>query len=277
MDGNTNFARRLQKQKANSKTLAIGRSDVNGFLNDLFELLFPNTSGNALYLEEDFIVEINRIKILLQKCLKILPTQQSRENLANKFFSNIEEIYNNLYLDAQAIVEGDPAAESLDEVIFSYPGFFAIYTYRIANFFYKEKVPLFPRMLSERAHQITGIDIHPGATIGKSFVIDHGTGIVIGETTVIGNNVKLYQGVTLGALSVDKSMASSKRHPTIGDGSVIYSNATLLGGETIIGKNCIIGGNVWITKSILDNTTCYHKGEMKIQKNDSITNNEEIK
>jgi serine O-acetyltransferase len=267
MGGTKSFAKRLFEQKKDNKTLGISRRDANEFLNDLFELIFPNTSSNHLYLEDDFIIEINRIKLLLQKCLKTSPKQKERELLTNKFFTRLENIYDQLQLDANAILEGDPAAESLNEVIFSYPGFFAIYTYRIANFFYKEKTTLFPRMLSEYAHQLTGIDIHPGATIGKSFVIDHGTGIVIGETTTIGNHVKIYQGVTLGALSVDKSMASNKRHPTIGDNSVIYSNATLLGGDTIIGKNCIVGGNVWITKSIPDNSICYHKSEMKMLKN----------
>ena len=170
-----------------------------------------------------------------------------------------------LWLDAEAILKGDPAAESVDEVVSAYPGFAAIAIYRIAHEFYELSVPIFPRILSEVAHQRTGIDIHPGATIGQSFFIDHGTGIVVGETTVIGEHVKLYQGVTLGALSVDKSLSSSKRHPTIEDNVVIYSNATILGGGTIIGHDSVIGGNVWLTQSVPPFSVVFNKSEVKVR------------
>jgi serine O-acetyltransferase len=153
-------------------------------------------------------------------------------------------------LDAEAINLGDPAAESLDEVILAYPGFSAIAIHRLAHALHGLRVPIFPRLLGELAHQMTGIDIHPGATIGSSFAIDHGTGIVIGESAVIGNNVKIYQGVTLGALSVKKSLARSKRHPTIEDNVVIYAQAVILGGDTVIGHDSVIGGNVWLTHSV---------------------------
>lgn len=153
-------------------------------------------------------------------------------------------------LDTIAAFNGDPAAKSNEEVIVSYPGLEAIIGYRLAHFLYTCGVPVIPRIMSEYIHGKTGIDIHPGATIGESFFIDHGTGVVIGETTIIGKNVKIYQGVTLGALSVKKNLQDKKRHPTIEDDVTIYANATILGGETVIGKGAVIGGNTWITKSV---------------------------
>jgi serine O-acetyltransferase len=156
--------------------------------------------------------------------------------------------------DVRAALEGDPAAKSSDEIIFCYPGLFAVTIYRLAHQLLKLDVPLMPRMMTEYAHGQTGIDIHPGATIGDSFFIDHGTGVVIGETTVIGNRVRIYQGVTLGALSIPKGttekLRKQKRHPTIEDDVIIYSGATILGGRTVIGARSVIGGNVWITESI---------------------------
>jgi serine O-acetyltransferase len=187
------------------------------------------------------------------------------EETASFFFQSMPSIHRQLWLDANAIHAGDPASESVDEVISAYPGFFAIAIYRIAHVFYCLNVPIFPRILSEIAHQRTGIDIHPGATIGNSFFIDHGTGIVIGETTFIGDRVKLYQGVTLGALSVNKALSSSKRHPTIENSVVIYSNATILGGETVIGHDSVIGGNVWLTESVPPYSIVYHKSEIKVR------------
>ena len=167
---------------------------------------------------------------------------------------NIQQL---LYKDAEAGFNGDPAAKSIDEVILTYPGFFAVFVYRIAHFLFLKDIPFIPRMMTEYAHSVTGIDIHPGAAIGEYFFIDHGTGVVVGETTVIGNNVKLYQGVTLGALSTKsgQKLAGKKRHPTIEDNVTIYSGATILGGETVIGKSSTIGGNVFIIESIQKNTT----------------------
>jgi serine O-acetyltransferase len=161
--------------------------------------------------------------------------------------------------DIRAAYEGDPAAKSHDEIIFSYPGIYAISVYRVAHRLFELNVPLLPRIMTEHAHSITGIDIHPGAVIGERFVIDHGTGVVIGETTEIGNNVRIYQGVTLGALSLPKNagekLRGKKRHPTIGDDVIIYSGATILGGDTVIGERSVIGGNVWITESVPPDTT----------------------
>ncbi len=170
-------------------------------------------------------------------------------------------------LDATSILEFDPAADSLEEVYLAYPGFFATYVYRISHQLWLQEVKILPRVISEYAHSKTGIDIHPGASIGKSFFIDHGTGIVIGETTIIGNNVKVYQGVTLGALNVSKEKAHQKRHPNIEDDVIIYSGATILGGETTIGRDSIIGGNVWITQNVPANSLVYHKSEIKIKDN----------
>ncbi|MGB0093985.1 MAG: serine O-acetyltransferase, partial [Solirubrobacteraceae bacterium] len=172
------------------------------------------------------------------------------DDVVARFFTALPDIRAALLLDAQAILEGDPAAHSVDEVILAYPGFFATAVYRLAHQLQGCEVPLVPRVLTEIAHRDTGVDIHPAARIGASFAIDHGTGIVIGETAVLGDRVKLYQGVTLGALSVEKRMAHTKRHPTIGDDVVIYANATILGGDAVIGDGSRIGGNVWLTRSV---------------------------
>ncbi len=174
------------------------------------------------------------------------------EDITFEFVKRLRKIREYIETDAKAAFDGDPAAYSEDEIIYSYPGLFAILINRIAHELFLLDVPVIPRMMTEYAHSETGIDIHPGATIGKYFFIDHGTGIVIGETTVIGNNVKIYQGVTLGALSTrgGQSLKSKKRHPTIEDNVTIYSGASILGGETVIGKNVVIGGNAFITRSV---------------------------
>ena len=179
------------------------------------------------------------------------------QQVASGLLSQLADIQQALYKDAQAGFDGDPAARSVDEVILTYPGFFAIFVYRVAHYLFVQDVPLIPRIMSEYAHSITGVDIHPGARIGEYFFIDHGTGVVIGETTVIGDYAKIYQGVTLGALSTKggQKLAGVKRHPTIEDHVTIYSNASILGGETIIGNNAVIGGNVFITKSVEEDTT----------------------
>ena len=179
--------------------------------------------------------------------------------LALRLLEEIPSIRKILSTDVAASYEGDPAAKSYDEIIFSYPGIFAMAVYRVAHRLFEYGVPLLPRIMTEHAHSVTGIDIHPGAEIGESFVIDHGTGVVIGETTTIGQNVRIYQGVTLGALSIPKDSADQfrgqKRHPTIEDDVIIYSGATILGGDTIIGTRSVIGGNVWLTKSVPPDTT----------------------
>ncbi len=251
------------------------RENVVSILQDLQWLIFPGFKTADSLSKENLRYEtglrVNRVITILtaeiKKAVRYLSnstncTTQVQKSfcfeLAEKtsvaFIEEIPEIKKAISLDAQAILNGDPAAKSIEEVILSYPGLEAILVYRLSHFLYKKGVPIIPRMMSEYIHGKTGIDIHPGAEIGKSFFIDHGTGIVIGETTQIGDNVKLYQGVTLGALSVQKDLMNKKRHPTIEDNVTIYSGATILGGETVIGKNCVIGGNTWITKSVPEGT-----------------------
>ena len=198
----------------------------------------------------------NQIKSALAQCEKENGNEEEiaerTETICSAFFSAMPCIQQTLMRDVQAAFDGDPAAKSKEEIIFCYPGLFAIFVYRMAHELYRLKVPFIPRIMAEYAHGHTGIDINPGATIGEYFFIDHGTGVVIGETTVIGNNVKIYQGVTLGALSTRSGqlLREVKRHPTIEDDVTIYSNASILGGETVIGKGAVIGGNCFITESV---------------------------
>jgi serine O-acetyltransferase len=184
--------------------------------------------------------------------------EEQGQKIGLAFLETIPSLRKTLATDVRAVYDGDPAAKSYDEIIFSYPGVFAITVYRVAHQLFKFQVPLLPRIMTEYAHSLTGIDIHPGAEIGESFAIDHGTGVVIGETTVIGKNVRIYQGVTLGALSLPKNagerLRGKKRHPTIEDDVIIYSGATILGGDTVIGTRSVIGGNVWITESVPPDT-----------------------
>ncbi len=243
------------------------KNEVHDFANDMLAILFPHFSKKTFYSPEEIKAEITLQNVKLERILDPCIREQdcSAKPYVETFINELPRIHRNLLLDADAIHAGDPAAENVDEVILSYPGFLAIAIYRIAHKFYEMDVPLFPRILTEYAHQLTGIDIHPGAEIGNSFCIDHGTGIVIGETTHIGDNVKLYQGVTLGALSVEKSLAKQKRHPTIKDEVVIYAGATILGGKTVIGKGSVIGGNAWLTESVPPNSVVYNKSEVRVR------------
>ncbi len=200
--------------------------------------------------------------------------EEQGQEIALKFLDVIPELQKTLSKDVMAAFEGDPATMHYDEVIFCYPGLFAITVYRVAHWILLQDVPLIPRVMTEYAHSRTGIDIHPGATIGESFFMDHGTGTVIGETTEIGNRVRIYQGVTLGALSLSKeeveSLRGKKRHPTIEDDVIIYANATILGGNTVIGARSVIGGNVWLVESVPpDSEVFLKKQELVIRKNKS--------
>lgn len=247
-------------------------SEIALWANKLFCLLFPERSGCSFESEKELL---GVYEILQNTLRKLLGATRACDNcdapaVSQKFFEGLPEIRRLLLTDIQAILEGDPAAQSRFEIIRAYPGFFAIGLYRFAHALLKLDVPLIPRILTEHAHSQTGIDIHPGAQIGEYFFIDHGTGIVIGETTIIGNHVKLYQGVTLGALSVDKGMAMQKRHPTVENNVVIYSNATILGGQTTIGSNSIIGGNVWLTRSVPPGSKVYHKAEIHVIEGDLL-------
>ncbi len=247
------------------------RENVVAMLHDLQLLIFPGfktaeevNSDNLKYITGQ---RVNRIILTLTNEIKKALIYKARlvneenkvekshcfalaEKAALALIEAIPELRKTIKLDVTAAFNGDPAAKSNREVIISYPGLEAIVVYRLAHYLHECGVPVIPRIMTEHVHGKTGIDIHPGAKIGESFFIDHGTGVVIGETTVIGKNVKIYQGVTLGALSVKKSLQDKKRHPTIEDDVTIYANATILGGETIIGKGSTIGGNSWITKSV---------------------------
>ncbi len=261
------FSVKLYKSREPVESLMPEKIEVQNFADEFLQILFPHFGKKVFYSSEDIEIELLSLRKKLIHILKPLKNtiKSTAEEVAEIFCAKSAEIHDSLILDAKSILEGDPAAENIDEVIVAYPGFFAIAVYRIAHEFYKLDVPIFPRILTEYAHQQTGIDIHPGATIGKSFFIDHGTGVVIGETTIIGENVKIYQGVTLGALSVDKILANTKRHPTIEDNVVIYSGATILGGQTIIGHHSIIGGNVWLTETVPPYSVVYNKSEIKVR------------
>ena len=258
------------------------RSVIIDIVRDLKSIIFPgyfSTDTSATVFPEYYVGHrLNDLYDRLKNQIEIALLYHGEEpeeaaahadRTACGFFEQLPEIQRLLLTDVQAGFDGDPAAKSKEEIIFSYPGLFAIYVYRLAHVLYKEEIPFIPRVMSEYAHGRTGIDINPGATIGEYFFIDHGTGVVVGETTEIGNNVKLYQGVTLGALStrMGQQLANVKRHPTIRDNVTIYSNSTVLGGETVVGENTIIGGNTFITESIPANTKVSAKSpELVIKK-----------
>ena len=261
------FSKELLEIRKEHKVIKPIKAEAQKFINELMQLLFPHFTNDTYYTPEDIESKIILLKRNFKSLLISLNNNslENIEKLADDFFREIININKELWDDACAICEGDPAAHSIDEVILAYPGFRAIAIYRFAHQLYLLNIPILPRVLTEYAHQETGIDIHPGAKIGNSFVIDHGTGIVIGETSVIGNNVKIYQGVTLGALSVEKKLAQTKRHPTIKNNVIIYAQAVILGGNTVIGKNSIIGGNVWITESVPEDSVVYHKSEIRLK------------
>ncbi len=250
------------------KLEAVPPNDVIAtWASSLICAMYPELSTCVFASEEEVQQAFTRLQTeLVNMLMATKPCSNSNiEQLADTFFKGVPEIYRLLNTDVYAILNGDPAAKSEFEVIRAYPGFYALCFYRIAHLLLQLDVPLLPRILTEHAHSKTGIDIHPGAIIGEYCYMDHGTGIVIGETAIIGNYVKIYQGVTLGALSVDKTMAATKRHPTIEDNVILYSNATVLGGNTTIGHNCIIGGNVWITESVPSGSIVYHTSEIVIE------------
>ena len=213
-----------------------------------------NAKHNLSMLIEDVMFNLTQqvSRVLQGEGQSAQEAQEKAQELCLTFFKQIPQVREMVQTDLQAAYDGDPAATGMAELIFSYPGLFAITVYRLAHVLYTLNVPMIPRIMTEHAHSITGIDIHPGATIGKYFFIDHGTGIVVGETSIIGDNVKIYQGVTLGGLSTrgGQSLRGKRRHPTIEDDVTIYANASILGGETVIGHNCVIGANAFITQSI---------------------------
>jgi serine O-acetyltransferase len=233
------------------------------FIDDVFQFLFIRSRAETDL--KRFEAAYKRLHGNFTLLLLAVTDEAEADRQADVFFQALPAVYNSLLKDAQAILDFDPAAQSIAEVVTAYPGFYTTVVYRLSHQLGKQGVKLLPRLFTEYAHSKTGIDIHPSAKIGSAFAIDHGTGIVVGETTIIGNNVKLYQGVTLGALNIAKSLATSKRHPTIKDGVVIYAGATILGGETVIGEGSIIGGNVWLTHSVPPNSVVYHQSEVRIK------------
>ena len=239
------------------------RQAVILLIKDIRRLIFPAYYGEAALMSlapEDYAaLLLERIEKQLQRQIALtLPEEQEAQaaELAAEMVTKLPQIARQVQLDLEATFDGDPAAGSREEILFSYPGLFAILVYRVAHELYRLHIPILPRMMSEYAHSHTGIDIHPGAQIGDYFFIDHGTGIVVGETTVIGDRVKLYQGVTLGALSTRDGHHSlpGKRHPTVEDDVTIYSGASILGGDTVIGRGSVVGGNAFLTSSVQKDT-----------------------
>ena len=264
---NTEFLKKLYSSHQGCKTVP-SPEQICSWLDGILSFMFPQLSHQEYSSFREFEHRLEKLNLDLIQILKILfqGDQKIAEQTAENFISGLSKIYDLLLKDAHAIHDGDPASIGLTEVIRSYPGFLAIAAYRLAHRFVDLNTPMIPRIITEHAHSKTGIDIHPGAKIGHSFCIDHGTGVVIGETTEIGNHVKIYQGVTLGALSVKKELAKIKRHPTIEDGVVIYAGSTILGGKTVIGHDSIIGGNVWITESVPPHSRIYYKPAEEFQK-----------
>ena len=253
------------------------RQSVERIIAELESLIFPGfeaeealTMDGMRYTIGERVVSVNRLLVpeveksiqyacrVRKDCQRHEDCRGEAEDIVRALLQGIPEIRRKVNRDVMAAFRGDPAARSQEEVILSYPGVEAILIHRIAHELWIREVAMIPRMMSEYIHGVTGIDIHPGAVIGDSFFIDHGTGVVVGETAVIGDNVKLYQGVTLGALSVQKELANKKRHPTIEDEVTIYAGATILGGRTVVGRGSIIGGNVWLTDSVPPNSRIYH-------------------
>ncbi|SFC51139.1 serine O-acetyltransferase [Parapedobacter composti] len=262
---NERFFRELHDKQREIADVPPNHTIAEWALN-LLDLLFPERQTHPSRTVEQLKEQFERSeKELLDILNRTKACADCNNGLVTKaFYGALPELRRVMYTDARAIYEGDPAAVSEFEVVRTYPGFLAISLYRLAHTLLKLEVPVLPRILTEYGHSQTGIDIHPAAEVGEYFCIDHGTGVVIGETAVIGNAVKIYQGVTLGAMSVEKVLANTKRHPTIEDRVVIYAGATILGGDTVIGHDSIIGGNVWLTASIPPYSTVYHQPTVKI-------------
>ncbi|MFT3902832.1 MAG: serine O-acetyltransferase [Niabella sp.] len=261
MDTNA-FLEILLKQNNQHQTGLPDKELAHQFVDNLFGFLFiPKTGVNKKLgdLEKGWF----SLKSLLATLVYDVVNDATRsQELSEEFFKDLPAVYDLLQKDAEAFIANDPAALGIDEVLHAYPGFYAIAIYRISHQLWKQEIRALPRIFTEYAHSKTGIDIHPGASIGEFFFIDHGTGVVIGETAVIGNHVKLYQGITIGAMNSAKLKQETKRHPTVEDNVIIYSGATILGGDTIIGHDSIIGGNAWVTFSVPANSLVYHKSEV---------------
>jgi serine O-acetyltransferase len=266
IDMQKNFIKRV-KQFNTLQCMAVPPMDeTRQFTRSLIHTLFP-IKRNLLADEDKISLEMDRCAIRLKELLYSIRSSltSTPEEVVEEFFSRVPDAFEQLVADADAITRFDPASRCVEEIILCYPGFFCISVYRLAHILYKLQVPVLPRVMSEYAHEKTGIDIHPGAEIDFPFFIDHGTGVVIGETAKIGKEVKIYQGVTLGALSVDKELANTKRHPTIEDHVIIYAGSTILGGTTVIGHHTVVGGNTWITESIQPHSLVYRNHRVEVR------------
>ena len=242
--------------------IPFNKKEMEEVIERMYHLMFPVSSQQDIKSVRNELCDIAEV---LFCTIAQLTSEKKANSIVKRFFEELPIIQKRLRKDANAYLENDPAAKSIEEVILAYPGFFALSVHRIAHLLYELEVPLIPRLFSEYVHSKVGIDIHPGAKIGKNLFLDHATGIVIGETTVVGNNVKIYQGVTLGALYLEKKLSFTKRHPTVEDNVVIYAGATILGGDTVIGHHSTIGGGAWVTKSVIPYSLVYNKVDVKIK------------
>lgn len=252
----------IKNFQPHSFNIPLDKRELEDVIEKLYQLMFPISTKTDIELIQAKLTLVG--DCLLKNISKITSKEFARE-VMERFFADFPDIQHRLAKDAYGYLENDPAAKSIEEVILTYPGFFALCVHRVAHKLHELEVPLIPRLFSEYAHSKVGIDIHPGAKIGKNLFMDHATGIVIGETTVVGNNVKIYQGVTLGALYLEKKLSSTKRHPTVEDNVVIYAGATILGGDTVIGRYSTIGGGAWLTKSVIPFSLVYNKVDVKIK------------
>ena len=265
------FVKRLSEFNSGYCREVPSMLQTHDFVDNLIQTLFP-IKRSCMVEPEEIAIEMDRCAIKLKELLYSIRStiKQSPEELVEEFFARVPEVFEQLASEAEAITKFDPASTCVEEVILSYPGFYCISVHRLAHILYVLDIPLLPRVMAEYAHGKTGIDIHPGAQIDSPFFIDHGTGVVIGETARIGKEVKIYQGVTLGALTVDKGMANTKRHPTIEDRVIIYAGSTILGGNTVIGHDTVVGGNTWITESILPYSVVFRNHRVVIKDSKSF-------
>lgn len=262
------FIKRLYEHKKSGLVNFPDKELAEEFIIQLFNLLFIPSIGRQSSVK-DLEKEFESLKSHLSSLVyDVVQDGEKAQQLSASFFEKIPGIYEALLKDGEAILQFDPAAKSLQEVTVAYPGFYAIAVYRLSHELWQQGVDVLPRLFTEYAHSKTGVDIHPGAKIGEYFFIDHGTGVVIGETAIIGRNVKIYQGVTIGALN--GSNPKTKRHPTIEDNVIVYSGTTIVGGETVIGHDSIIGGNVWLTYSVPPSSVVYHQSELDVKENFSF-------
>ncbi|WP_294082329.1 serine O-acetyltransferase EpsC [Proteiniphilum sp. UBA5384] len=252
----------IQQFNPQSISIPINKCELEEVIEALISLMFPICDcPEPVDVHEGLRITTGK----LYTNISALTGEQKANKIIESFLGQLPSLHERLYKDANCYLKSDPAAKSIEEVILTYPGFYALCVHRIAHEMHRLGVPLIARLFSEYAHSRVGIDIHPAARIGKNLFMDHGTGIVIGETTLIGNNVKIYQGVTLGALYVEKKLSDVKRHPTVEDNVVIYANATILGGKTIVGHDSVIGGGAWLTRSVVPYSLVSNSIDVKIR------------